>query len=211
MKHLLQIAAIALVLLTAAGARAVTVYAPSTLDLRPDNAIPAEWQASTGAVRVAAAPGRIADVALALSGDNRLVTDVRLEISPLIATFGTERHQLVVPAERVRAVVCAYRPKGGLGGPADWDAPGSYDYTPYLLLYDAGLIHSDHAKRRSRVPSAGPVSDFLDDAPPLKPCTIAAGRMRQWLIMIPVPARGTPPGCYQGEARFVSGGRILAS
>ena len=85
-------------------------------------------------------PGRIADVAFALSGGDRPLADVCVEVTPLVAAIGAESHRLAVPAERVRAVVCAYRPKGGLGGPADWDAPGSYDYIPYLLLYDAGLI-----------------------------------------------------------------------
>lgn len=182
------------------------MMAISPLDLRPDNTIPSEWAVSEKPVLLQAAAGRIADLAVAVTGDKKNLNNVRIEIDSLVSDTGGI---IDVPADRIRTVVCSYRPLGGLSGPADWKAKDSYAYIPFALMYDSSIIQPNHQKKRATVRQLnGP--DFIDDVPPLKGRLVPANEMRQWYIMIPVPEHGVQAGVYRGNVRAISDNQIIA-
>jgi hypothetical protein len=181
---------------------APTVYQVSPLDLRPDDQVPAAWQPLAGPLRLRAAPGQLEDLALALAGGEQALTGVTVAVSPLTAGDRV----LHIPPERVYAVVCYYGPKGGISGPKDKAAPESYQYEPFALFHDAGIVQVDHAKRRTSLTQQG----FLVDPPPLRPRDVPAGQMRQWYVTVPVPAEAAP-GLYRGQLTIAAGGTTLAT
>jgi len=188
-------------LIRPAAAEQVHVYRLSPMAVAPDNAVPEGLESISTPISMRIAPGQLDDLVLAVTQGNSTLRNVRLVASRL---HGPEGHFLEVPDERVRNVVCWYGPKGGIGGPPDWDARDSFMYEPYALLYDASLIRANHKKKRTEITYKG----FPDDNPPIKPRDVPAGEMRQWYVTIPVPA-DAPPGEYKGRLSFVSGNVVV--
>lgn len=196
-------AALAFVLVsTVAAAPRATVIRLSPMGLLRDDRLPAEATPLVGPVTVRVPPGRLGDVVLALAAQDKPLSQVRVVAVPLEGPGG---RVLEVPAERIRTVVCWYGPLGGLGGPPDWTVKEAFQYEPYALLYDASLIKANHKTFRTEVAW----SDWLDDAPPLKPRDVPKGQLRQWYVTVPVPI-GTPPGEYRGALLFLSGAATVA-
>ncbi len=189
-------------LISAGSVAAPVIYRVSPLDLRPDNGIPADWAAATGPIHVRIAPGELDDIVVALAGGDEAIPQAGIRITPL----RDGSRELRIPEDRLYAVVCYYGPKGGINGPKEKEAPESYQYEPFALFYDAGIVQVDHAARRTRLTQEG----FLVDPPPLKAREVPAGEMRQWYVTIPVPPDAAP-GSYSGQLEFTSRGAVIAS
>jgi len=179
----------------------ITLYRLSPLSLVPDNGVPKGLESLKGPVTLRIAPGQLDDLVVAISGGANAVPQVKVTAEPLKGRKGAVK----IPLERVRTVVCYYGPLGGLGGPPDWEAKGSYRYEPFALFYDASLIRPNHDRHRTEITYTG----FPDDNPPLKSRDIPAGQLRQWYITIPVP-KDAEPGTYEGQLVFTSGRKELA-
>jgi hypothetical protein len=182
---------------------APTIHRLSPLKLLRDDQLPDELPPLEVPVAVRAVRGEFVDLVFAVASPEKDLSGVTVELGEL---SGEADRTIRVPEERIRTVVCSYCPRGGLGGPADWDAPEGYVYQPYALFYDASLIRPDHKKRRSEITYEG----FPNDRPPLKPRPVPTGQLRQWYITIPVPENAAG-GTYRGSIRFLSEGQEFAS
>ncbi len=183
--------------------RSPGVYRLSPLRLVDDRQVPVDQTALTGSVTLRIAPGQREDLVLALAGGEKGIASVTVGLAPL---KGLESSTLVVPAEEVRVVICAYVPTGGINGPPDWNVKEAYQYEPYALMYDSSIIRPNHATWRNEVA----YTNFPDDNPPLKPRDVPARELRQWYITIPVPADARP-GQYKGSIVFQSGEASIAT